>query len=121
MKFSNSKGFTVLEVLIVVTVLSLLSVLFFWGSKNAYFSSRETLTKDFARNLNSKVEIYKIHVLSDGSTSVPLWDNCNEAIVALNKPVPGTDIIVLNDSGLIDTANSRLDWNKNKQTFICKH
>ncbi len=98
MQKNSKKGYTILELLIVVTIIGIIAIPCYWFAQGAYQNSCKTLVGDFVVTLNKQLDLYEIHSLELGRDIGIRWQNKEEAVQALIETIEGTEITLLKDS-----------------------
>lgn len=106
------KGFTIIELLTVVAILAIISSVLLWLNKGSYQHSRNTLTQEYVHNLNKYVELYQLHLTESSVGKNVAWQNTQEVLESMRKPIPNTEIIVLKDLPKTKGISELISWNK---------
>jgi len=121
MGLKDREGFTVLEMIIVVSIIMTMIVLFFWYTQSTFLTSKNTLIDNWVETLNSQVELYKIHSLEAGGEMIVDWKSALEAFQKLSRPIPRTNKVILFESNLAENKYaSSVGWDAGEQRFYRK-
>lgn len=115
----NRRAFTILEMLIVLSIIASLSSVLFWISKGSYQHAESALLQGLASDLNKQVHLYELHAAEVGKANVS-FNSKNEAMDALCKPMPWNQVTLIEADSLDEKLLSRMSWDRGKNQFFVK-
>lgn len=119
MRLKAQEGFTVLEMIIVISVITTMIVLFFWYTQSTFLRGKSALIDNWVETLNTQVELYKIQAMEAGT--VVNWKSTDEALAGLSRPIPRTDRVNLFENNLSENKYANcIWWDAKEQKFYRK-
>jgi prepilin-type N-terminal cleavage/methylation domain-containing protein len=103
--FKNSKGFTLIEVVLVLAIAGLLLTLVFLAVTGAQKSRRDAVRKNDLSRIAAQLDAYASNNKGDYPTSSALWDNFWTGYVVTGNFIDPTTAVIYT-KGFFSTGNS---------------
>lgn len=121
MKVRNKKGFTILEMMAVVSIMSILLVLYFWYTRGTFVMGKNVLIDNWVGALNQQAELYKISNIETGGAGTTNWRNVEEALQVCSANVDSEKGISSENKEINHQYMSSVGWDVTKQKFYRKY